>query len=184
MRVGVAVRVGVIVGVFVTVGVGQPPVGHGVGVSVGLGVFVIVGVLVMVGVGGSTTATAPIPSAGVGRLVPLTRERKTSWIVIALTPLLVPCSVRVARTPDPLGPAGVVPNVSQTYAKSPADTVGWKHVTALSVLPRNGPSCTPVTDVMAGFNAIVNSNAPSWVMFAAAMLIVVSEPLKIVCVIG
>jgi hypothetical protein len=138
--VGVGVRVGVIVGVFVIVGVGQPPVGQGVGVSVLVGVFVIVGVSVIVGDGGSTTVTAPAPTAGAGRTAPFARESWTSCSVSGLTPLPSPCSVIVARMPDPVGPAGRLPSVLHTKVKSPGGMPGWKQVTERPVLPRNGPS--------------------------------------------
>jgi hypothetical protein len=169
----------------VGVAVGQPVVGQGVGVNVCVGVFVtvnvgvIVGVSVIVGVGAFTTVTDPPLTAGVGSDAPFTPDSCTFCKFTALTPLPFPCSVMVASRPPPLGPGGVFPSVLQTNVNNPGCGSGWKHVTVLNVLPRNGPTLAETTEETLGLVTRVNWNAPSPLIPAAITSTVPFCPPKI-----
>jgi len=153
--VGVGVRVtvgvGVFVGVLVGVSVGQIPPGHGVGLKVGVGVFV------GVAVGATPRATTPFTTDCTGMALPI---GLTNWIdvrTMAEIPGLLPMSLTVTRSPEPVAPGGWSPSVTQVKRTEPACTLGPSQFTSRPVLPKKGPLITDTKSSSAGSQASVKS---------------------------
>ncbi len=122
--------------------------GPGVGVDVavgdgpgGVGVLVIVGVAVGVAVAPGKTARAPPCAPASGISAALIRVRIISSRLTGVIPTAVACNRTVAMIPDPLGPGGDDPSVTQTSCTRSVPRVG-RHTTVRPVLPRKGPTLT------------------------------------------
>jgi hypothetical protein len=153
----VTVGVGVIVGVLVGVSVGQIPPGHGVGLGVGVGLRVGVGVSVGVGVGARPRATTPFATDCTGMVSPLMRTNSMDVRTIKEIPGLLPMSLTVARSPEPVAPGGWSPSVTQVKRTEPACTLGPSQFTPRPVLPKKGPLVTDTKSSSAGSQASVKS---------------------------
>jgi hypothetical protein len=184
-RHGVCVGVGVdvFVGVFVGVAVhGTPPTRHGVLVAVG--VRVGLGVIVAVAVAGSLTLINPPAMPLIGMLLACGVSNVTSVSPTGLNPCASAVNRSLASTPNPSGPGGFGPSVTQVIRTSPVPRTMFGQFTARPLLPRKR-LCTSFVNVVLfgmlnemidGSKVAVNSNAPRFVIPCAEMSILATDP--------